>query len=109
MAVRGIHRMMNKAEFHELLKNGLGRAILYAQESDVKPFRNVILDACLHCYSADVQCEGTRAGYMLELVDLLPDRQFYCDEVLKALPGSGDDFDAVQRFHFARNLALDGG
>ena len=68
----------------------------------------MILDACLHCYSVDPQTEGTRAGYMLELVNLLPDRQFYCDEVLNSLPLSGDDWDAVQRFHFATYMALDG-
>jgi len=99
---------MNKNEFQELVRSGLGRAIIYARENDVQPFRDVILDACLHCYSADAQCEGTRAGYMLELVNLLPDRQFYCDEVLKALPGSGDDWDAVQRFHFATYMSFDG-
>lgn len=45
---------------------------------------------------------------MLELVNLLPDRQFYCDEVLNSLPHSGDDWDAVQRFHFATHMAFDG-
>ncbi len=45
---------------------------------------------------------------MLELVNLLPDRQFYCDEVLNSLPHSGDDWDAVQRFHFATYMAFDG-
>jgi hypothetical protein len=45
---------------------------------------------------------------MLELVNLLPDRQFYCDEVLNSLPDSGDDWDAVQRFHFATYMVFDG-
>ena len=45
---------------------------------------------------------------MLELVNLMPDRQFYCDEVLAALGGSGDDWDAAQRFHFATYMAFDG-
>jgi len=82
---------VNKSNFQELIKAGLGRGILYARDNDVRPFRDVILDACLHCYSADPQSEGTRAGYMLELVNLLPDRQFYCDEVLNSLSNSGDD------------------
>ncbi len=82
--------------------------MLYARHNDVRRFRDVILDACLHCYSVDPQSEGTRAGYMLELVNFLPDRQFYCDEVLHSLPQSGDDWDAVQRFHFATYMALDG-
>lgn len=99
---------MNETLFQESIKAGLGRGILYARDHDVRPFRDVILDACLHCYSADPQTEGTRAGYMLELVNLLPDRQFYYDEVLNSLPHSGDDWDAVQRFHFATYMAFDG-
>jgi hypothetical protein len=99
---------VTRSEFQEAVHLGLGRAILYARDNDVQPFRDVILDACLHCYAIDPQCEGTRADYMLELVSLLPDRQFYCDEVLKALPGSGDDWDASQRFRFAECLAWEG-
>jgi hypothetical protein len=99
---------VNQSSFQELIKAGLGRGILYARDRDVRAFRDVILDACLHCYSVDPQCEGTRAGYMLELVTLLPDRQFYCDEVLNSLAQSGDNWDAVQRFHFATYMAFDG-
>lgn len=99
---------MNESSFQELIKAGLGRGMIYARDNDVRRFRDVILDACLHCYSVDPQSEGTRAGYMLELVNLLPDRQFYCDEVLTSLPHSGDDWDAVQRFHFATYMAFDG-
>jgi hypothetical protein len=102
------HHIVNESSFQELIKAGLGRGIIYARDNDVGPFRDVILDACLHCYSVDPQSEGTRAGYMLELVNLLSDRQFYFDEVLNSLPHSGDDWDAVQRFHFATYMAFDG-
>jgi hypothetical protein len=74
----------------------------------MREFRDAILDACLHCYSYDIQCEGTRASYMYDLVGCLPDRDFYYNEVLKSLKGSGDDWDAAQRFHFAACLAFDG-
>jgi hypothetical protein len=99
---------MSDTEFQDLVKSGLGRAIIYARENDVRPFRDMILDACLHCYSVDAQSEGTRAAYMLQLANLTPDRRFYCDQVLKALPGSGDDWDAAQRFHFATYMWFDG-
>lgn len=75
---------MDEAEFQRLVKSGLGRAIIYASENDIRPFRDVILDACLHCYSVDAQIEGTRASYMLQLVDLTPDRQFSHDEEMRA-------------------------
>ncbi len=99
---------MDESQFRHLLKLGLGRAILYAKDHGVQGFRNLILDACLHCYAYDPQQEGTRADYMLELVDLTPGKEFYHEAVLKALPRSGDDWDALQRFRFAACLAFDG-
>jgi hypothetical protein len=97
---------MDKNQFQELLWMGMGRAITYARENNVQQFRDVILDACLHCRAVDPISEGTRADYMFGLVNLLPNRQFYCDEVLNALPGSGDDRDAEQRFRFAACMAF---
>jgi hypothetical protein len=67
---------MLDSEFREAIWSGLGRAIIYACDHDVSAFRDVILDACLRCYSADEQSEGTRAPYMLALVDHTPDREF---------------------------------
>lgn len=99
---------MTKEEFQEAMRCGLGRAVAYARDNDVQSFRHVILDGCLHCYSADAQSEGTRAGYMLELVDLLQDREYYRDEVLRHLSASGDDWNTVQRFHFAAYMCFDG-
>lgn len=99
---------MGESEFRRLLRLGRGRAILYARDHDVSQFRDLILHACLHCYAIDPVCEGTRAAYMLDLLDWMPDKSFYCNEVLKSLPGSGDNWDAAQRFHFAACLAGDG-
>jgi hypothetical protein len=99
---------MDREQFRTWLRMGLGRAILYARDHDVRESRDLILDACLHCHAYDPQTEGTRAGFMLELLDLIPEKDFYYDAVLKALPGSGDDWDAAQRFRFAACLAMDG-
>lgn len=81
---------------------------MYAQDHDVSDFRDLILDACLHCYAYDPQIEGTRGDYMLELVDARSDKEFYYDEVLKALTESEDNWDVVQRFRFAACLGMDG-
>jgi hypothetical protein len=99
---------MNAQQFRESLHLGLGRAILYARDHDVPEYREVILDACLHCYSYDVEIEGTRADYMYELVGLLPEKAFYYDSVLNSLATAGDDKDAVQRFRLAARLWMDG-
>jgi hypothetical protein len=77
---------MDEDEFRRLLQLGHGRAILYARDQGVEAFRNVILDACLHCRAYDAQIEGTRASYMLDLLDLMPGKESYYDEVLNALP-----------------------
>src|SRR5689334_12419237 len=96
---------MIEAEFRRLLHNGHGRAIQYAREHDVSGFRDLILDACLHCHAVDPICEGTRASYMYDLLELLPDRPWYVSAVLMSLPDSGDNWDAVQRFTFVGCLA----
>lgn len=99
---------MTENEFREFLWAGHGRAAAYARTHDVGAFREVILDACLNCRAVDPQCEGTRAGYMLEFVTHLPDAAFYTDAVLDSLPQGGDDWDAVQRFHFTTYMAMEG-
>jgi hypothetical protein len=99
---------MNLQQFRESLHLGLGRALIYARDHNMREYRDVILDACLHCYSHDAQIEGTRADYMYELVELLPDRTYYCNTVLNSLATAGDDRDAVQRFRFAACMSMDG-
>lgn len=99
---------VTKEEFQTALQSGLGRARQFARTGDVQPFRDAILDACLHCYAVDLQCEGTRAGYMLELIELCPDRQFFRTAILESLTRSDDDWNAVQRFRMAIYMAMDG-
>jgi hypothetical protein len=74
----------------------------------MRGFHDLILDACLHCYAYDAQIEGTRADYMLELIDGTPDKELYYDSVLKTLAGGEDSWDAAQRFRFAACLGMDG-
>jgi hypothetical protein len=100
--------IVDRDRFARALHQGLGRPILYARSHDVSAFRDAIMHACVHSCALDPQSEGTRAAYMLEVLHTLPDRQLYCEAVVKALPGCGDDWDAVQRFHFAARLAAEG-
>jgi hypothetical protein len=102
------NRLMDESEFRRALHFGFGRAILHAREHDVRSFAPLILDACLNCYSIDPQCEGTRADFMFDLVNVLPDGDSYRDEVLNSLRNSGDDWHAKQRFRFASLMAQKG-
>lgn len=63
---------MDEDQFRHLLQLGHGRAILCARDHSVEGLRKAILDACLHCRAYDAQIEGTRASYMLDLLDLIP-------------------------------------
>jgi hypothetical protein len=99
---------MDETEFRRLLILGLGRVILYAREHDVCAFRNLILDACINCYAIDPQSEGTRADFMLDLVSVLPDSDFFREGVLNSLANCGDDWHAKQRFRLAACLAQRG-
>jgi hypothetical protein len=99
---------MSEREFQDAIRKGLGRAIIYARGHDVSAFREVILKTCLHSQGFDVQAEGTRASYIYELIGHLPEKAFYTDAVLDALPASGDDDNASQRFHIAALRAGDG-
>ena len=92
---------MTKAEFRDSLHMGLGRAILCVRNNDVSAFRDVILDACLHCYAVDVQSEDTRSRYTMELLRQLPDRDFYNAKILESLAMASEDWDAVHRFSLA--------
>jgi hypothetical protein len=46
---------VEEAQLREVLRLGLGRAILEAHRNDLRQFRDAILDACLHCYAVDAQ------------------------------------------------------
>lgn len=98
-----------KAEaFRKALWSGHGRALLYARHHDVTEFREIILDACLHCRAVDPQCEGTRIGFMGEILDIIPDRGFYRDAILKSLAYLTDDYHGVLRFGIAVDFAKNG-
>lgn len=99
---------MDESSFRRAVRQGLGRAILYARGNDVSEYREVILDALLNCYSVDVSSEGTRAPFMYDLVSLLPNREFYRQQVLGSLEGATDSSDGLQRFRIATYLAMDG-
>lgn len=98
-------------EFTRWLKLGLGRAVLHLQKHDATPYREVILKACLHHQGYDPQIEGSRAEYMLDIISLTGERQYYCDKILQALASGEvdpDSWDRCQLFSFARLFAQTG-
>ncbi len=76
---------LSLSDFQRLLHNGMGRAILYLQQHDSDPYRDVILYTCLHNTAYDPQVEGTHAQYIFDVIQLTSDFEFYRDEILSAL------------------------
>ena len=99
---------MDTIEFQRALALGLGRAILHLADHDASPYREIILDACLHNRAYDPQVEGSRAEYMLEIIRRSGDAAFYTDAVIRSLSDEEHDWDTPQRFELARLLAQAG-
>src|SRR5437870_3493723 len=102
---------MEVTEFKRLLDIGLGRAILFLQNHDATPYRDAILNACLHNMALDRQFEGSRAAYMLDVIHLTGQQSFYRQQILSALNNlqpDADDHDVDQLLNFARLFALQG-
>ena len=64
-------------EFHEALQKGLGRAYLYVNKYGDSQVRDSILYYCLHNPSYDAQCEEERAEWLISLIDLTENQDFY--------------------------------
>jgi hypothetical protein len=94
--------------FRHAVSLGLGRAALQVPKRLGTEFAEVILDACLHTKARDAQVEGSRAQYMLDIVQRTGDPSLYTRKVLDALSDEADEWDALQRFEMARLLAQDG-
>jgi hypothetical protein len=95
-------------EFESTVGLGLGRAVLHLLDHDARPYREIILDACLHNKAYDPQVEGSRAVYMLEVMRASGELAFYSDAVIRSLEEEADGWDTSQRSQIARLLAQNG-
>lgn len=77
---------MGIAEFAPILTIGLGRALLHLREHDAAPYRKAILHACLHSMVYDRQTEHSREQYLLDIINLTGERDFYRSHILAAAP-----------------------
>ncbi len=83
---------------------GLGRAVVWVREHGPAGLEDEILRGCLHCWAIEPVEEGTRVGYMMEVLKHVPDPERYHAAVVESLASAGDDWDGVQRFVFAAEL-----
>lgn len=92
---------MNKSEFEKSLRVGLGSAILYLKSHDYTPYKDAILNACLHNITYDPQMEGYKTTYIMEIIELTQNVGFYREQILQATSAIDEDTD----YHDARHLA----
>jgi hypothetical protein len=96
---------MNLEEFHNALKKGLGRAYLYVKQYGDSQVSDSILYCCLHNPSYDAQCEEQRAEWLISLIDLTENQDFYFSRIIDALIPSTDFWDTYQLFQLCGIIA----
>jgi hypothetical protein len=76
---------MAENDFERWVRNGLGRAALWFDEHDDEAVRDVLLDTCVRETAYDRQLEGSRAGWIYDLIGRTRDPAVYRARVLHAL------------------------
>lgn len=102
---------MQTDEFERYLRLGLGRVILHLQTHDATPYQDLILHACLHNTTYDTQIEGFKNFYLMDILNLMPDKTFYRDKILDAAASTTDETDERDAGHLvelARLFAWEG-
>src|SRR5581483_4695368 len=77
--------------FQGWLRKGLGRAVLHLKEHDSRPYKDAILEHCLHNPAYDRQCEDMRTEYLFDLMRVTGDEPYFRDAILCALTTEPED------------------
>ena len=101
-------RIESLAEFERVLGLGLGRAILFLQQHDARPYRDIILRACTHWTGYDQQVEGTRTTYLRDVLHATGHERAFVGPILAALKNATSHRDVTQLFYLALSFASDG-
>ncbi len=94
-----------------MLKLGRGRAYLLVKDHYDPTFRDPILHACLHNLAFDRQSEGSRAAYMMDIIEVSGDFAFFLDATYHALlnlTAEDEEYDIRQVYDLAGWMADDG-
>jgi hypothetical protein len=98
---------MDANAFQHAINLGLGRAHLLLKQ-DPTAYDAVLIDACLHNKSHDAQVEGSRAEYLLELMEASGSFSAVSQTIIDSLTGDAEGWDFWQRFRLTRMLAQRG-
>ena len=104
------HRL-SREEFADALQKGLGRAAVHVRSHGDAGVCAELLHACLHNVAYDEQIEGSRAAWLLGMIDGTEDPAFYREAILAKLAaydGTDETWDPVQLCDFAMLYAQRG-
>ena len=92
------------------LEKGLGRAILFLQQTDPRLYRDVILRACTHNQTFDQQCEEGRDLFLHDVLMAANDMDYYRPQLFAALMdlNANEEYAPNQLFGLVRRMAQSG-
>lgn len=95
-------------DFQDSFRRGLGRAVLFLQSHNAKPYREAILHGCSNFIGYDAQAEPSRAPYLFDIIQATGELEWYAPRIREMLT-SGEEMDAPwQVFELAGLMAQDG-
>ena len=101
-------RRLEKDEFVEALKKGLGRALLHVIHYGVDDVADLVLDACAHNQSYDHQCESSRATWLFRMFGDSTQYPKFRESILGKLKTETDTWNLRQLCSLAKEMAAHG-
>jgi hypothetical protein len=100
---------LSRAEFADAIAKGLGRALLYVQNYGLDRVKDLVLNACLHDLSYDIQCSNSRSKWLFAMFANSPYYLEFRDEILTELSKEPESYnDLHQVCGIVREMALAG-
>jgi len=90
---------MNREEFQNALRKGLGRAVQHVRNSPPEVVRDDLVHACTHFLGSSLQDEGSRAPWLFSMIEATGEPDFYRQRVITAFESMPDDPDDTQSFN----------
>lgn len=95
-------------DFQDSFRRGLGRAVLFLQSHNAKPYREAILHGCANFIGYDAQTEPSRGQYLFDIIQATGEGDYYALRIREMLM-SGEELDAPwQIVEVAGLMAQDG-
>jgi hypothetical protein len=99
---------LTREEAFAALQKGQGRIYLHLREHGTTLLQDEILQACLCSLAYDAQCEEPRADWLMSILDLTGNGDFYRERILEALPLATELWDVSQLLDLALAFARRG-